>query len=206
MPATTPAARQRAKDRRAATEQAILAAVESLLEDRSFRDVAVEDVMALAGLTRTALYRYFPDRESVLLRLMADTVTELDQATALWGGDADPSAAVGEVVRALAQVYERHGPLLGAFADAAAVGPEVERAWRGTVGRYVEDAANRITELQAAGKARLEEPVETARALVWMTESYLLEVFGRKTAGPMTAETGSAVLATIWRRTLFADC
>jgi AcrR family transcriptional regulator len=205
MPITSTAARQRAKDRRAATERSILDAVESLLEDRSFRDVAVEDVMGLAGLTRTALYRYFPDRESVLLRLMAETVTELDEASRLWLQSTDPGTVSGEAGWALARVYERHGPLLVAFDDAAAVGADIERAWRDTVERYVQLCAAHISELCKLGTAHVADPLETARALVWMTESYLLEVFGRKTAGAMTAETASEVLATIWRRALFSD-
>ena len=65
--------RAAAQQRRAATEQAILDATEALFEERPFWELNVEDVMATAGLGRTAFYRYFHDLESVVVRLMGGT-------------------------------------------------------------------------------------------------------------------------------------
>jgi len=190
-------------ERRAATERAILDAVETLLAERPFRDVAVEDVMSIAGLTRTALYRYFPDRESVLLRLMVEVAAELTEASRLWLDSSDPKGSMGEAGAALARVYQRRGRLLLAFADAAASGQDVERTWRDAVGGFVAMCADRIGALAAAGIADVEEPVETARALVWMTERYLLEVFAREPVEGMTPERAADVLGRIWQRTLY---
>jgi AcrR family transcriptional regulator len=54
---TRAAVRAAAQQRRAATEEAILSATEALLEHRPFWELNVEDVMAAAGLGRTAFYR-----------------------------------------------------------------------------------------------------------------------------------------------------
>lgn len=183
--------------RRAATARRLVAATEGLLAQRSFVEVTVEDVMASAGLTRTAFYRYFPDLEAVLLAGLVDIRAEVAVAADRWlagGDDADDgldAAAVG-----LADVYRRHGRMLLAFAEAAVGGGEVQDAWRATVTSFVEPVARRFAEV--AG--RLGDAHETARALVWMNERYLLETYGRG-AGPDPEVTGR-VLAGIWRAVL----
>jgi len=202
MSSTRTAVRRRSHERRAATERSILDAVESLLADRSFRDVAVEDVMTVAGLGRTAFYRYFPDLEAVLLRLMSEVAGEIAAAARIWLRGEDPKA-MGAAGVALASVYERRGRLLLAFADAAAAGPELEGVWGEAVGGFVAMTARRIQELGEAGIADVDDAFETARALVWMTERYLLEVFGRQAVKGITTQHASDVLGVIWQRALF---
>jgi AcrR family transcriptional regulator len=194
--------RERARDHRAAVEASIFEAVESLLADRPFRDLTVEDVMASTGLGRTAFYRYFPDLESVLLRRLAQVEERLGEATARW---LDPASdAVGGLLEAslgLAQVFIEHGALLGALADATA-GGELDNAWRSTVEAFIDPATERIVELCHAGTCTLERPQETARALVWMTERYLLETY--RDDPDFSGDIAAHTLAQIWHRTLFA--
>ncbi len=92
-PSRTQAARRCSSERRAATEQAILDATQALLEERSFHDVNVEDIMARAGLGRTAFYRYFPDLESVVSRLMGTLVEELRGASQTWLAADEPQTS-----------------------------------------------------------------------------------------------------------------
>jgi hypothetical protein len=49
----------------------------------------------------------------------------------------------------------------------------------------------------------IEEPEQTARALVCMTERYLLDTYGRGPAVPV--EVAAATLAEIWQRALFSS-
>lgn len=204
MSVNRPTTRQRTLERRAATERAILDSVECLLEQRSFRDLSVEDVMAAAGLSRTAFYRYFPDLEEVLLRLMSDVADELAQASTYWLNGADHIDSMLESGSALAKVYESRGRVVLAFTDAASSGIDIERAWREAVERFVADAHDRISTLAEVGEVDVEHPLEVARALVWMTERYLLEAFGRSTDRTVSVEEATGVLVTVWRRTLFA--
>src|SRR5918993_1576532 len=51
-------------------ERAILAAARSFLEERPFREMTVEGVMARTGLSRPAFYAYFRDRYDVVTRLL----------------------------------------------------------------------------------------------------------------------------------------
>jgi AcrR family transcriptional regulator len=190
------------RERRADRRVLILRTVESLLADRSFRDLTVEDVMRQAELPRTTFYRYFPDLESILLYGVAEIADELNAASERWYGATDDSAeALEPAARGLAEVYRRHGRLLLAFSDAASIAPDVESAWHAAIEGFVDRTTERITLLRESGRSELEHPRELARALVWMTERYLHETYGRGSALPV--ETVAGTIATIWRRTLF---
>ncbi len=202
-PATT-RRRDKARDHRASVEAAIFAAVEALLADRPFRDLTVEDVMAGTGMGRTAFYRYFPDLETVLLRRLAQVDDKLSEASDPWLlPESDPAAGLEVAAIGLAVVFRDHGPLLRALADASAGSPDLDNAWRVTVERFIEDATERIDVLCKTGECALDRPDETARALVWMTERYLLESYRDDADFP--PERAAQTIAFVWRRTLFAD-
>lgn len=188
--------------RRTARQELLLATMEELLADRSFRDLTVADVMAEADLPRTAFYRAFPDLDAILLLGVDRVSDELAAAAALWLTDAtDPVGSLQPSASALIDVYERNGRLLLAFAEAAATAPTVEAAWQAALGGFVDLAAGRIEELVAQGCVDLDHPRETAAALIWMTERFLHETYGRGTGLPRA--TGADVLELVWRRTLF---
>ena len=190
------------KERRSARQTLILQTVESLLADRSFRDLTVEDVMRQAELPRTTFYRYFTDLESILLHGVAEIADELNEASTLWyAAVGDPAAALGPAATGLVEVYQRHGRLLLAFSDAAAIAPEVEQAWHAAIEGFVEQTTNRIRHLQQSGDTEVPDAREIARALVWMTERYLHETYGRGSGTPTS--TAVETIVTIWRRTLF---
>ena len=203
MRATTAGRRSQTQQRRNDRQELLLATVEQLLEDRSFRDLTVADVMAEAQLPRTAFYRAFPDLESILL-LGIDRVSEhLGDATMIWLDDAtDPVGSLRPAARALIDVYRAHGRLLLAFAEAAASAPAIEKAWQASVAGFIDLATVRIEALVETGHSNLDHPRATATALVWMTERFLLESYGRGPASPDAAVAG--VLELIWHRTLFA--
>jgi len=201
----TPAkARQhaQARDHRASVEAAIFEATEAFLADHPLRELTVEGVIAPTGLGRTAFYRYFPDLESVLLRRLAQIDQELNDATDRWlDPDHDPEAGLVEAAQALAAVYHRHAPLLRAFSEAAAAGADLEAAWAELVASFVAQATERIDALVGRGLVTLAYPGEVARALVGMSERYLLDSLGREPV--ISVEVAATTLAQIWQRTLF---
>lgn len=203
MPTTRVDRRIQVRQRRAATEQAILDATEALLADRAFRDLSIEEVMARAGLTRTAFYRYFPDLEAVLIRKLLAIRGELGEAADLWlRVDADPRAGLLPAATGLAQIFRRHGRLLLALADASAGSPDIEEAWHAAIQSFVAPVRERIESLCRDGLCVLDNPAQTAVALVWMNERYLLETFGRGQG--VSISVAARTVASIWHRTLFA--
>jgi hypothetical protein len=101
----------------------------------------------------------------------------------------------------LAEIYQSHGRMLAAFADAATLSPEVDDAWRGVIGGFVDVNTTRLIDLAARGYSTMEHPEQTARALVWMTERYLLETYGRGATVPPAV--AAEALAEIWHRAVF---
>jgi AcrR family transcriptional regulator len=198
--ATRPRSRTAAQERRAATERAILGSTEQLLEARPFRDVTIEDVMVAAGLSRTAFYRYFPDLESVVVRLMGQLVDDLHAASAGWLTSTDPAAQLHDSLLQFAEVYREHGRIMQAFYDACGAGPDLKELWANTLGVLIAPLIKHTQELIANDRADAENPTEIIRALAIATDRYLLDVYWKSAEVP--ADRPAAVLEQLWTRTL----
>ncbi len=200
MTPASAALQRRARERRIAAERTILDATEALLAEREFRDLTVEDVMASTGLTRTSFYRYFPDLEGVLLRWLAELGDELRRTADSWLQDPSTGLEVGVEFVVL---YKEHGRLLLAFEQAAGAGTEIDGAWRSVLEAFSQRYAEFITDLCHQGLSSIEHPAQTARALVGMTERYLIETYGRGPA--VDVDVAATTVAQIWQRTLFSS-
>ena len=106
-----------------------------------------------------------------------------------------------------AETFVRHGRVLRAIADAAGQDPRVEEVYRfGLIERLIGAVAARIErDVEAGLSPKGLDPEETARALVLMTERYLLDAFGRPDGRPSRAKTAAVVgtLEAVWVRTLY---
>ncbi len=192
--------RRRVRERRSSAERAILDAIEALLSEREFRDLTVEDVMASTGLTRTSFYRYFRDLEAVLLRWLSDLGDELRRTADSWLQD--PSTGLDTGVE-FVTLYREHGRLLLAFEQASGAGTEIDEAWGSVIRAFTDSYTEFIAELCRKRLSTIEHPEQTARALVGMTERYLLDTYGRGPA--VDVHVAAATLAEIWQRTLFSS-
>ena len=114
----------------------------ALLERKPWHEITLEQVMADAGLTRTAFYRHFPSREALLMALLEDVGIRLEELPSAWERDeGDPVDELRQAVDALTALYARVGRLLGAVAE-------------------------RIAADVAAGRSQVQDPLEVARALI----------------------------------------
>ena len=194
-------------------ERAILAAARSFLEERPFREMTVEGVMARTGLSRPAFYAYFRDRYDVVTRLLEGIGGLLFAVDRRWlvGGGGDGREEAGEVLiealRRGSETFVRYGPVLRAIADAASYDSRVEEVYRfGLIERLIAAVAGRIERDVEAGLSPGDlDPEETARALVLMTERYLLDAFGRPEGRPSRRKTTAVVgaLEAVWLRVLY---
>jgi AcrR family transcriptional regulator len=198
--------RERRRQRRQDAEQEILDAAGRLLRAQRFRELTVDDLMAATTQSRTAFYRFFPDRNALVVRLLYDLAEELWAMSAVWlAGDGDPLVEGRQSIERLVDVYQAHGPLLGAIHEAAALDDEVERVYQDLARRFVDATAARIERDSGAGRTiRLPDGREVATALVWMSERYLAATFARPgLAGPEARQLAVETLYTIWMRTLY---
>ena len=114
-------------------------------------------------------------------------------------------SVVYEALRVEVRPVAQHVAELGALFERVLA--RVEQVYRyGLIERLVGAVASRISRDVEAGLSPTDlEPEETARALVLMTERYLLDVFGHPERRP-SEEESMAVFATlegIWVRTLY---
>jgi len=196
-------------------ERAILAAARSFLEERPFREMTVEGVMVRTGLSRPAFYAYFRDRYDLVTRLLEGIGGLLFAVDWRWlsgdasGGPEATSDVLIDAVRRGSETFVQYGPVLRAIADAADQDPRVEEVYRyGLIERFAGAVAARVSRDVAAGLSPAYlDPEETARALVFMTERYLLDVFGRPADSPSSERTEAVfdALEKVWVRTLYGS-
>jgi AcrR family transcriptional regulator len=184
-------ARQQSRDR-------IVAAATELIRTRPYGALTVDEVMREVGLGRTIFYRHFDDLADLLLRAGREAIDELYDAQRAF-----TEARIGEgpeVVRQAIEpavaVYERHGPVLRAIAEAAAGDEQIatgQQAMRSRFNELVAAALRTMPQIAAHPPA---DASETARALNHLNESYLLDAFGREPR--VSAETAVQTLTEIW--------
>ena len=204
MAVTPSAASPRRRRSPESAEREILEAAESFLRERPFRDLTVDEVMARTTLSRPSFYVYFRDRHHLAVRLVEGIGEALFGMASRWlDGTGDPRADVRDSLRGVAEVYEVHGLVLHAIADAAGHDPEVERVYYGLIERFVAATTTRIERDLETGRAAPVDPAPTAGALVWMSERYLLMTLGRLPTEPVDRVVDT--LATIWIRTLYTN-
>jgi AcrR family transcriptional regulator len=171
-PAGTPSGRRARHDPRE-TEREILDAAEQFLHEHPFHALTVPAVMARTGLKRPAFYVHFRDRHDLVLRVVDRIRGELLTVANRWFQGGETVADLRSALEGVAAVYVEHGPVLRALADASGSDPTVENAYRTLVQGFIEATSRRIRAEQATGRIANIDPVETARALVWLNESYL---------------------------------
>jgi TetR/AcrR family transcriptional regulator, ethionamide resistance regulator len=194
----------RRRRRREDSEQEILEAAERLLRERPFRELTVDDLMAATTQSRTAFYRHFTGRQDLLIRLLSDLNQELWEVSEGWfQGGGDALAEAREALERLAGVYQAHGPVLLAMAEAAHHDDEVERVYGALVQGFADGVVARLERDAAAGRASVPHPGEVAAALVWMTERQLAITFGRQETSAAERTAAVEALYTIWTRTLY---
>ena len=191
-------------------ERAILAAARSFLEEHPFREMTVEGVMVRTGLSRPAFYAYFRDRYELVTRLLegfGGLLFAVDRRWLVGGGRDEASEVLTDALRRGSETFVRYGPVLRAIADAASQDPRVEEVYRfGLIERLVGAVATRISrDVEAGISPGGLDPEETARALVLMTERYLLDAFGRPENRPPPEKVAAVIgaLEEVWVRTLY---
>jgi len=183
-------------------EGEIIAAAEGFLRERPFRELTVDEVMRRTDLSRPSFYVYFTDRHQLVLRVVEHLGSELFTMSDRWlSGSGEGSDLARQALDGIVAVYVEHGPVMRALADAAADDPGVEQAYGALVQRFVDATARHIEEEIAAGRILPLDADETAKALVWMMERYLILSLGREPLTP--AESVADTLTTIWTRVLY---
>lgn len=92
----------------------ILDACETLLGEKGYEDISIDDIIDAAGVARGSLYHFFDNRRSVFLALMHRALLEIDEQTNPRPGEDKLEFVdyVARVERRLQQVWKRHGHIV----------------------------------------------------------------------------------------------
>ena len=197
--ATAPAGRRsQVRLSRRESRQRIVAAAAELVRTRSYAELSVDAVMREAGLGRTIFYRHFDDLADLLMRAGREAIDDLLEAQVEFSRArmGDGPEVVRSAIEPAVAVYERHGPLLRAISEAAAVEERIaagQEAIRERFREMIEQVLRASPNLTVDPSADL---AEVARALNLMNEKYLLDTYGREPRAP--AETAVRTLSAIW--------
>jgi AcrR family transcriptional regulator len=163
-----------------------------LLLDRPFAALTVGEVMARAGLTRTAFYRHFDTLAQMAPELLPDSGDPLlDQV--LRGPAEDLITAM---VSGLVQLYAENGRWLRALAVAADADPEVAAE----LDRALVGPRQLLERLVAEAPNPPGDPREFALLLMATHRAYLLDKFGAGHATPEGRREATAALLDLWQR------
>lgn len=195
------ARRDQLRQRRSEARDRIVAAATEVLRRSSYRDLAVDEVMRVAGLSRTLFYRHFDDLADLLLQVTRSAVEELYEGhRELEQAGIDDPAMVEVALERAVDTFSREGPLIRALAEAATQDAALDSAYDDVRQRYVALTERYLRRLREHGATRVADPAETALALTLLNERYLLHTFGG--AARTSPEVALHTLTEIWTSTI----
>jgi TetR/AcrR family transcriptional regulator, ethionamide resistance regulator len=198
--------RRRAPTKGDRREQALLDALEDLLDEQPIARLSVDQIASAAGVSRTSFYFYFPSKEAAVMRLVERSVATIWQAPDSWlVGDGEPRSGLEHALAEVVRVWKEHGAVLAAVVEAAAYDRELWEFWRGLLEGFIEASAQRIRRDQQAGIARAGiDPRATAEALCWMNERYCYAALAAASPARPAAEVRRGLL-DVWTRVVYRD-
>jgi AcrR family transcriptional regulator len=158
--------------------------------------------MSRAGLERTIFYRHFDNVGELVIRAARGGIDELyaaQLAVAEARADLITPQTIRDALELPVRIYHRHGPLLRAVAEGVAANQLVTPHQEAIRRRFDELVVDALRASAGEDEAPA-DAAEIARALNLLSESYLLDAFGREPR--VTIETAVRTLTAIWEPVL----
>ena len=157
-------------------ETAILAATERLLAGQPFSELAVNDIIAAAGVSRSTFYAHFTSRTAVLVaclrRIMADVALAVDPFLVEWQDD--PAVAIRASLRRWVGLATEHGALLRTVSEQWPHDAQLRDLWFEVMASLSTAVAEMIERARASGAAPPgADPEALATCLMWGYERVL---------------------------------
>jgi TetR/AcrR family transcriptional regulator, ethionamide resistance regulator len=195
-------ARSSRRRRRDEVRAEVIRSALQLAERGPFRDLTVDEIASSAGLSRSAFYTHFRDKNDLLLGAVEEIADELYRmADRWWHGEGPPADQVRAAIEGVVSVYAKHAGVLRVATEVSTYDEDVRELWLAIVKRFIDATAEHIYAEQAGGliPATL-DPEATAEGLVWMAERCNYIYLGRGERKP--AEVVRA-LAPVWTAALY---
>ncbi len=161
--------------------------------------------MEYSVLSRSSFYVYFEDRHEVLRALIADIAGEVVEFSRTWvGGDGGKNGVIASL-KSVKKLYRKHGRVLRALADGAAVDLELEQIHAELARILFESTQSGIEREQERGASVVKDAKQVARALVLMTERIANVSWGSAGVGANNGDEVLAALEHIWCWAIYGE-
>jgi TetR/AcrR family transcriptional regulator, ethionamide resistance regulator len=190
------------RERRRQARERLIATALRLAEKGSFREITVDGIARSAGLSRSAYYTHFEDKEGLLLVAVEEVSERLyEMAERWWRGVGPPAERVREAIEGVVSVYADEAPLLRIATEVSTYDEEVRALWLDIAGRFIEATADHVRSEQDLGLIpRNLDPRATAEGLFWMAERCCYIYLGRGQRKPKAVVDG---LVPVWTAALY---
>jgi AcrR family transcriptional regulator len=151
----TPAPRADRGDRRRA---ALLGSLDEILRERvdlddpSLDSINIAEISRRAGVTRSAFYFYFENKQAAVAALMEEMYEAIATSDRL-GSDGTPHSRITATISGLFDAWEANRHLFRAMLDARATSSAVRELWDSDRLSFVEPVAAMIAAERASGRA-----------------------------------------------------
>jgi AcrR family transcriptional regulator len=174
---------ERKARRRARVVARLLAVVERLLmEQDSYSELTVEEILAGDGMARSTFYSYFDDKADLIIALGQSAMEEIiEGAQAIWQLPADATRdQVADAVRHTFAAYLPHTRLMNAVVEVSMYDARVRERFEDGYAQAQRAAAQHIRAGQKAGYIRPDlHPDEAAGWFTWMAERGMTQLVQR---------------------------
>ena len=145
---TSPKTLKRREETKARLREALL----KHLDHSSFRDLRIEDVAESAGLSRSAFYFYYPDKQALLMEAAAGASAALfAEGERWWHGEGEPEELIRAALTGVSSTWGENEIVLCTAFEVSTYDPEMNEFWRQLVGGFVTATAEHIAREQEAG-------------------------------------------------------
>ena len=186
------------------TQQSILDAALDYLWTKPYRSLTVNELMSMAGSSRSAFYRYFDDLPTMMEHLLNEFKEKIMAATGAWlNGEGDPIPLLVESLENMVEVSYQYGPILRAVLDASPMNDRLEKAWTSFAKGFDDAVTHQIEHQQKAGLIKPFDARPVATALNRMNSEMVSHHFGHSPRGSQT-DVRDAIIR-VWVATLYGD-
>ncbi len=185
---------------------ALLESLDSLLQDekRHLDSINIAEISRRAGVTRSAFYFYFENKQVAVAALSNEMYDEVFAAAAQLEGDAGPAANIEATIRQVFGAWDKHQHLYRAMLEARATNSAVREMWDSDRASFIEPVAAVIDAERAAGNAPGGPSAVDSRALATVLldlNDRMLERLSRGTEIDREALTNATV--TVWVNAIY---
>lgn len=186
------------------TRQELISAALDQAVAGSFKDLTVDGVTRAAGVSRSAFYVYFGDKEELLLGALEDLLADhRERLGGCWAESDDPRRALERGLYWAARTYSDNSELLGLAFETATYDEEVRELWMALLESVIEATAERIRAQQEQDRiAGGLDPDALAEGLVLMSERSFQVNLGD---GDLAADAVASAVTKVWWAALFPE-